>query len=272
MTTAGDRGWGDPDAPNFRRDNIVTIDVEGVRLAVHRLAAPIFRGFLTELVHQLGVDLDDVADDWGYANRCVRGTGPGTGRPCVKSEHAWGTAIDVNATSNPMTSDRRVHTSLPPAVSQLAGRWGLRWGGDYTGARKDPMHFEFMGTPASMRQYPKGAPVRPIASVANTVPRIHIAHHTLEGDPVATIDVPVRLDDNGNGESGPDEGVHIDMAKYLTVDNVSVNSPNYGQHGEDYITVTCGRYEKEGKVVIQADSDDPRLAGITIWPRVLVAD
>ncbi|HET7713816.1 MAG TPA: M15 family metallopeptidase [Patescibacteria group bacterium] len=64
----------------------------------------------------------------------------------MKSNHSWGLALDVNAPANPMTSDGVVHTNLPPNAGKIAKRYGFIWGGDYTGTRKDPMHFEFAGT------------------------------------------------------------------------------------------------------------------------------
>lgn len=140
---ANERGWGNPDAPNFRRDNIVRLEVAGVTLPVHRAVAPLFKAFITELCSSRygNYRLNNVTDDWGYANRDVRG------RPGVKSNHSWGLAVDLNATTNPMTDDGRCHTDLPSGISALAAKYGLRWGGDYSG-RKDPMHFEFTGTPA----------------------------------------------------------------------------------------------------------------------------
>ena len=75
-------------------------------------------------------------DDWGYAARPVRG-GSDT------SNHASGTAVDVNATRHPLgvlgTFTRKqvavIHEILASVVNVV------RWGGDYQG-RKDEMHFE----------------------------------------------------------------------------------------------------------------------------------
>lgn len=148
-TTAADRGWGAAGAPGsaaaakYRKDHIVTIDVGGVRLSVRREVAPLFAGFIMEIV-QGGYDLTRRADDWGYASRYVRGYETQK----ILSNHAWGLAIDLNAATNPMTSDGIVHTDMPSWVIAAANHWGLTWGGDYKSRRKDPMHFEFTGTPA----------------------------------------------------------------------------------------------------------------------------
>lgn len=87
-------------------------------------------------------------DDWGYAEREIRGG-------VELSNHASGTAIDVNATKWPLgvepssylTADeiRRVREQLKLYEG------AIRWGGDYTG-RKDPMHFEINANAAKVAQ------------------------------------------------------------------------------------------------------------------------
>lgn len=83
-------------------------------------------------------DLDEPQlDDWGYAYRPVRGY------TNTLSNHASGTAMDLNATDHPLGVD---HTFTPAEVSAIHKRLALyggciRWGGDYSG-RKDAMHFE----------------------------------------------------------------------------------------------------------------------------------
>lgn len=159
MADARARGWGWPDDAGYRSRHIVTITAGGVRLHVRREVAHLFAGFVDGLVAG-GYRLDVVADDWGWNNRDIRG------RPGVKSNHAWGLAIDVNSTHNPMTEahpghagapghdGRGVHTDMPAWVGPLARRWGLTWGANYTGSRKDAMHFEFVGTPQDVARYP----------------------------------------------------------------------------------------------------------------------
>lgn len=84
-------------------------------------------------------DLDaGIMDDWGYAERPIRG---GT----ELSNHASGTAIDINATHWILGSDPAVYLSAAE-IAKLRDHLHLykgciRWGGDYTG-RRDPMHFE----------------------------------------------------------------------------------------------------------------------------------
>jgi hypothetical protein len=81
-----------------------------------------------------------ILDDWGYAERPIRG---GT----ELSNHASGTAIDLNATSHPLATDPAANFSraeIDTIHAILARTRGcVRWGGDYTG-RKDGMHFEIV--------------------------------------------------------------------------------------------------------------------------------
>lgn len=77
-------------------------------------------------------------DDWGFAVRPIRGG-------VELSNHASGTAIDLNATRHPLGTDpTRNYSPLQiAAIHQIIGWTGgvVRWGGDYIG-RKDGMHFE----------------------------------------------------------------------------------------------------------------------------------
>lgn len=82
-------------------------------------------------------------DDWAYAYRAVRGYSDW-------SNHASGTAIDLNATDHPlgkvgtfsdaevMVIHRILRARFLPAGAAIPA---IRWGGDYRN-RKDEMHFE----------------------------------------------------------------------------------------------------------------------------------
>lgn len=78
-------------------------------------------------------------DDWGYAYRPVRSSSD-------LSNHASGTAIDLNATWHPLGEVRTGIFRRVKAREKLNRRLArmrntLRWGGNYNG-RKDEMHFE----------------------------------------------------------------------------------------------------------------------------------
>jgi hypothetical protein len=80
---------------------------------------------------------------WGYASRPIAGTK-------TPSNHSWGLAVDLNAPTNPQR--RPLTTNMPPWMTALWRSYGFRWGGDYTSSTPDPMHYEFMGTPAQARE------------------------------------------------------------------------------------------------------------------------
>lgn len=75
-------------------------------------------------------------DDWGYAERPIRG---GT----ELSNHASGTALDLNATRHPLGARNTFTDKQEQAIrARLKLYEGcIRWGGDYKN-RADEMHFE----------------------------------------------------------------------------------------------------------------------------------
>lgn len=137
MTTPEDRGWGPP----CPADRIVTFRAGGVSLTAHEDAAPLFAAFVTDIVGR-GYDVDNVADDWGYNCRQIRDSQ-------TMSYHAWGLAIDLNATRNPMGAT--LVTDMPSWIDEVAADYGLFWGGNFN-RRKDAMHFECHLTHAEAKE------------------------------------------------------------------------------------------------------------------------
>lgn len=83
------------------------------------------------------IDRPHPKDDWGWADRSIRGA-------TTTSNHASGTALDVDATEHPLG----VRGTLLSAkalrlrwVLRVRLRGVLRWGGDYAN-RADEMHLE----------------------------------------------------------------------------------------------------------------------------------
>lgn len=101
----------------------------GGRVTVNASAAPRFIGFLKALsktgykIHSLG----------GLNVRPIDGTN-------TYSLHSYGLAIDINPSENPVSYGRPV-TNLPRGIGRLAAKYGLVWGGDWHGQKKDAMHF-----------------------------------------------------------------------------------------------------------------------------------
>lgn len=77
-------------------------------------------------------------DDWGYAEREIRG---GT----ALSNHASGTALDLNAPRHPLGARNTFTDAQEKAIrARLKVYEGcIRWGGDYQN-RADEMHFEIV--------------------------------------------------------------------------------------------------------------------------------
>lgn len=67
----------------------------------------------------------------GFNDRNVAGTNK-------KSYHAYGAAIDINPTTNPMGAD--LITDMPKEIGEVAKSLGLGWGGNWS-SKKDAMHF-----------------------------------------------------------------------------------------------------------------------------------
>ena len=79
-------------------------------------------------------------DDWGYAHRNVRGSE-------AVSNHASGTAIDLNATRHPLAVRDTFTPEQSAEIRRILAEVDnvVRWGGDYRG-RADEMHFEIVGS------------------------------------------------------------------------------------------------------------------------------
>jgi hypothetical protein len=108
---------------------------------------------------------------WGWAYRTITGT------PTL-SNHASGTAIDLNAPAHPFG---RAGTFTPTQVTAIEAILGelsavVRWGGHYPG-RKDEMHFEIHATPSAVATVatrvkltpPRPAPGKTVAAMAAEV-------------------------------------------------------------------------------------------------------
>lgn len=132
MMVASQNGWRAND-----RSVIVSIDVPGGRLAVRSGPIGVIFQHLATRFHN---EVEGLVwpGNWGYAERPIRG---GT----QLSNHASGTAIDLNAPRHPLGTAPTANYSgaqiakIHEIVDFYEGI--IRWGGDYVG-RKDGMHFE----------------------------------------------------------------------------------------------------------------------------------
>jgi hypothetical protein len=175
-------GWGtlragDGTNGDYRRANIVNVpSVGGVTIigGMHRLVAPLAAKAISAMI-EAGFRPNGVRDDWGYADRMVRGS------TRTKSNHAWGLAFDLDATQNPL---RATKGTITQRHADAARRFGFSWGGNYSG-RKDLMHFEFLGTPADVAKYGGSAGfIGPLSPVTQSGPLLSKGYE-LKGDSVS---------------------------------------------------------------------------------------
>ncbi|PWT70877.1 MAG: hypothetical protein C5B46_09085 [Proteobacteria bacterium] len=111
-------GWGDP-------PQVAT------RIRCHRLLAQILGGVFRD-IDSAGLR-GAVKTYGGCYNFRAKRTG-------IKlSTHSWGIAIDVN----PNTNAQGTSGDMPPMIVDLFRARGFKWGGDWAGKDKDPMHFQF---------------------------------------------------------------------------------------------------------------------------------
>ncbi len=134
-------------------------------------AQPLFEGFLREIT-AAGYPVKEFGM---YVFRCTsnsRKSCDGQTRDQL-SNHSYGLAVDFNTTANPELTYFGVNgatacatpmkTDIPVWVVRAAERWGLYWGGygwgggctspshQRSSVLRDPMHFEFRGTPETAR-------------------------------------------------------------------------------------------------------------------------
>lgn len=142
-TTAAQRGWGSG-WPHCQASKMTTIRPCGVALSVRKEAAVA----LDYLVRRFDAEVENVnagRDDWGFACRPIRGSNPP--RP---SNHSWGLAVDLNSVQHQLgaTGTFTETQVLFGHLMCVEMKW-VRWGLDYRD-RKDPMHWELLGTPTDI--------------------------------------------------------------------------------------------------------------------------
>jgi hypothetical protein len=126
---------------------IHNFDVPGTKryFAVNSHVAPILISFAAEYHKHVAAIDSGKWDEWGYHFAQIPGQN-------VYSNHASGTAIDINATCHPWKTDPTHNfTAVQIAtIHTLVKKYEIRWGGDYKFGWKDGMHFEIIETPAQV--------------------------------------------------------------------------------------------------------------------------
>jgi hypothetical protein len=88
-----------------------------------------------------------VGHSWGWAYRAIRGKTSGF------SNHASGTAIDLNAPKHPIGKRNTFTSAQQSKIRAIIRLYDgvIRWGGDYKG-RPDDMHFEINASAAAVKR------------------------------------------------------------------------------------------------------------------------
>lgn len=135
-----------PASPSLPTRIIKPVDGVSLRIVDDNNVADIF----TYLVRQFDSRVESVAkgaDDWGFSYRA------NVNSPDELSNHASGTAIDLNATKHPnaVATEKTYTTQQISQVHQILAELGgvVRWGGDYQHT-VDAMHFEINVSPGSL--------------------------------------------------------------------------------------------------------------------------
>jgi hypothetical protein len=137
-------GW--PASKEQAEIGVKAYKVEGTSLKIRcaEKVAPLLINFAKEFNELIEPIEGGTFDDWGYAYRDVRGV---VGK---LSNHASGTAIDLNASKHPLGKVGTFDAAKVPMIRALAKKYGLTWGGDWS--RKDEMHFEISIGPAKVAE------------------------------------------------------------------------------------------------------------------------
>lgn len=152
--------WGDMYGRNYAQvaASIVQWQVPGTSkvVRVHRRMLPALDRVRANLEANYAAGRSyyiSIAGSWVW--RTVGGT-------TQPSEHAFGTAIDINPAQNPYSSQNVLRTNIPSWFAESFIDAGFCWGGQWVDV-KDTMHFSWSGpvvTPGAVRQ----APYPPVTS------------------------------------------------------------------------------------------------------------
>lgn len=165
-------GWS---ANDITLTDVQTIPSTARKIRLRKGDAGFLLRRIGQFVDQHVENIDEpTQDDWGYAERPIRGR-------VALSNHASGTALDLNATKHPLAvtgtwsaAERvAIHAHLADYKDPSGGKNVIRWGEDYTG-RKDGMHFEIVGDAAAVARVAarlRGGPAKPPSGTTPEPPK-----------------------------------------------------------------------------------------------------
>jgi len=144
MIEKSQNGWVASKDPNEIKIKGFPIKGTDITLRCEASAGVILAAFASEFNEKIEKLEGKTFDDWSYAYRPVRGQTTGL------SNHASGTAIDLNSLKHPLGKKGTFDPIKEIALKELVKKYGLRWGGSYA-SRPDEMHFEVIETPEQVK-------------------------------------------------------------------------------------------------------------------------
>jgi hypothetical protein len=132
--------WGWDRTEGAVRGNLTTaVTRSGIRLPVRREVSSLVIALINEVEDNLGRPINSAAGNWGFCYRNIRGGNS-------LSAHAYGLAIDLESSVNPMTKNKGASHTMPGNSAAIAAKYGFEWGGAWNNT-VDFMHFQWKAGP-----------------------------------------------------------------------------------------------------------------------------
>ncbi|GMV39880.1 MAG: hypothetical protein AMXMBFR64_15960 [Myxococcales bacterium] len=125
------------DPADWESQNIVRVSVSDIGLSGMRFHKKVARQFVALFKAVSGTVIKPLTNSGTCVARTI------TNNEKKLSNHALGTAIDINAAENPYngTQAKRGAAGSVAEIADKCADFGIYWGGWYS-SKKDPMHFE----------------------------------------------------------------------------------------------------------------------------------
>lgn len=134
-------GWPANKDPNAIKIKSYPVPGTNIKLRVAQRCAPLLVAFAADFHHLVEPIDEGSLDDWGFAYRPIRGQTTGL------SNHASGTAIDLNATKHPLGKRNTFTSGQLDILDELCKKYLIKGGYTFK-KRADDMHFEIGCSPS----------------------------------------------------------------------------------------------------------------------------
>jgi hypothetical protein len=141
MNEKSANGWPASKDPNEIAIKPFRVKGTKIKLRANKVAGQLLAAFAAEFHEKVEAIDGGSLDDWGYCYRPIRNNASSL------SNHASGSAIDLNATKHPLGKEDTFTKAQQKTIQELIKKYGLVWGGNYK-KRHDDMHFELACSPA----------------------------------------------------------------------------------------------------------------------------